>query len=265
MSTALVLSPHLDDAAFSLGPLLAQYSKNTQFVIATAFTKSVLLPTGFALACQLDKGLSANEDYMAIRRSEDATWADCLNVKIVYGEFLEAPHRGYHSAKELFGSVLPEQDIRNNLRHWITELIKTYEPHALFCPLGIGHHVDHILIRETVAQLDLPNSPNGPDAPDAPDTPLKPNLPVYFFKDLPYASNTEHLSIQHYLNSDKKWFEYSINLSNESINSAYIATTSYKTQIPFQFGNNTAMKEKLENSWGHCLTIYSTDPQAFHF
>lgn len=256
MNVVLVLSPHLDDAAFSLGPLLAQYAKTTQFVIATAFTGSVRKPTGFALACQLDKGLSANDDYMSIRRAEDAIWAQSLGVKAVYGEFLEAPHRGYNSAKELFTSVLPEQSVRSELYQWVSELIKSHKPSVLFCPLGIGSHVDHILIRETVALLGAPHKLDAPDAP---------SIPVYFFKDLPYAGNDENLVIEHFLNSDKKWHEHSVNLSNVAINSAFIATTAYKTQIPFQFGNHDLMKQKLEKSWGKSLSMYSTSIQPVNF
>src|SRR5438309_440747 len=39
--------------------------------MVTAFTATVLPATGFALACQLDKGLSPEVDYMALRRDEE--------------------------------------------------------------------------------------------------------------------------------------------------------------------------------------------------
>ena len=72
MPTALALSPHLDDAAFSCGGLLASLAREGWHVVmATLFTASVADPTGFALACQLDKGLPAEVDYMALRRAED--------------------------------------------------------------------------------------------------------------------------------------------------------------------------------------------------
>ena len=60
MPTALALSPHLDDAAFSAGGTLVRLAAGGwQVVMATVFTASVADPQGFALACQLDKGLSA--------------------------------------------------------------------------------------------------------------------------------------------------------------------------------------------------------------
>ena len=73
MPSALALSPHLDDAAFSCGGTLAALAaEGWEVVVATLFTASVEAPTGFALACQTDKGLPADADYMAIRRAEDA-------------------------------------------------------------------------------------------------------------------------------------------------------------------------------------------------
>ncbi len=72
MPTALALSPHLDDAVFSAGGLLASLAaQGWRVVMATTFTQSVPDPKGFALACQLDKGLGPEVDYMALRRDED--------------------------------------------------------------------------------------------------------------------------------------------------------------------------------------------------
>ncbi|WP_207955961.1 PIG-L deacetylase family protein [Rubrobacter marinus] len=70
--TALFVSPHLDDVAFSCGGALALLAREGwRTVLATVFTRSVPDPTGFALACQTDKGLPPEVDYMALRREED--------------------------------------------------------------------------------------------------------------------------------------------------------------------------------------------------
>ena len=107
MPTALILSPHLDDAVFSCGGLMAQLvDSGWCTVMATAFTATVLPVTGFPLACQLDKGLSAEVDYMALRREEDRRAASVLGVQDVrWLDLPEAPHRGYGSAPELFGEI----------------------------------------------------------------------------------------------------------------------------------------------------------------
>ena len=65
MSTTLFLSPHLDDVAFSCGATVAKLARDGRAVVATMFTASVAAPRGFALACQTDKGLPEDADYMA--------------------------------------------------------------------------------------------------------------------------------------------------------------------------------------------------------
>ena len=109
MPTALALSPHLDDAAFSCGGLLASLARQGwRTVMATLFTGSVPDPQGFALACQLDKGLSAGIDYMALRRGEDARAAAELGIAPPrHMPFREAPHRGYGRPRSCSGKPAP--------------------------------------------------------------------------------------------------------------------------------------------------------------
>ena len=86
-------------SVFSCGGLLAQLGdRGWRTVLATAFTATVLPATGFALACQLDKGLGPEVDYMALRRDEDRAAAAILGVSdLRWLDLPEAPHRGYGS------------------------------------------------------------------------------------------------------------------------------------------------------------------------
>ncbi len=90
------VSPHLDDAVFSMGGLMAALAEEGhELHLITCFTRSVPDPSGFALACQLDKGLSAEVDYMALRRQEDVVACQQLSVQPHWLDLPEAPHRGY--------------------------------------------------------------------------------------------------------------------------------------------------------------------------
>ena len=144
MPTALFLSPHLDDVAFSCGGLLAQLGdRGWRTVMATAFTRSVPNPAGFALACQTDKGLAPDVDYMALRRDEDRAAAAILGTEARWLDLPEAPHRGYHSAPALFGPVLDGDDIWRPLTDRIADLVAELRPDLLLAPQGLGNHVDH--------------------------------------------------------------------------------------------------------------------------
>ena len=107
MRRAVAVSPHLDDAAFSAGGVLAGLAAaGWDVALVTVFTATVPEPTGFALACQTDKGFGPEVDYMALRRDEDHAAAAVLGLgEVVHLPLPEAPHRGYGSPAELFGRV----------------------------------------------------------------------------------------------------------------------------------------------------------------
>ena len=145
MPLALLLSPHLDDVAFSCGGFAAGLAAaGWDTVLVTAFTRSVTPVTGFALACQLDKGLPPDADYMAIRRAEDRDAGTILACReIRWLDLPEAPHRGYESAPALFGAIHDDDPIAAELAAHFTALAAELRPDLVLAPQGLGNHVDH--------------------------------------------------------------------------------------------------------------------------
>ena len=154
---ALFLSPHLDDVAFSCGGTVASIAADGgggwRCTVATAFTRSVPDPAGFALDCQLDKGLSADVDYMALRRTEDERACDALGAACVHLDFPEAPHRGYGSAAALFAGVRADDDVGPALAAALRDLYAADPPDLLFLPAGCGNHVDHLQLIAAAAAV----------------------------------------------------------------------------------------------------------------
>ena len=154
--TALFLSPHLDDVVFSCGGLAAiLHDRGWRTILATAFTATVLPVRGFALACQLDKGLPAEVDYMALRRDEDLAAAAILGFSEVRHLGLpEAPHRGYNDAVALFGPLLDDDPVPPLLATHLTTLARECAADLVLVPQGLGGHVDHRqMVRATDAVL----------------------------------------------------------------------------------------------------------------
>ena len=238
MSVILVFSPHLDDAAFSVGPIVAELSDRSEVFVATAFTKSEPELSEFALACQLDKGLPADVDYMAIRRREDLEWSRRIGAQSVHGVLAEAPHRGYQSARELFGSVLPTDKLEDALKVWFEVLISTLKPTAILCPIGVGNHIDHLWVREVAR------------------TTLSHRFPLFFFRDLPYASKLNPFHVEDYLGSSSIWHELKVPVSQTAVSKAQFAAEAYQTQIAFQFGHIGQMKNTLGEAWAQCLPLF---------
>jgi LmbE family N-acetylglucosaminyl deacetylase len=171
---ALFVSPHLDDVAFSCGGTLAALAREGwHCTLLTCFTASVADPRGFALACQTDKGIAPEVDYMALRRREDELAAQRLGaVEVVHLPLPEAPHRGYASAPELFGPV------RDDVWRELAPLLPRGHD-RVFLPQGKGGHVDHVqVIRAAEAAglrgshyADLPYDLDGTDGHPGPVTP----------------------------------------------------------------------------------------------
>ncbi len=219
MPTALFLSPHLDDVAFSCGGLMAQLADaGWRCAMATAFTATVLPVTGFALACQLDKGLEPEIDYMALRREEDRAAAAILGVSdLRWLDLPEAPHRGYSTAAELFGAIRPDDDIWLQLAERIAALVDELQPDLVSAPQGLGGHVDHRQMIHAVSHVVPPH--------------------LAFYRDTPYAIRNPNAV----LNVEASGMHECVLGITDGLQRKIDASCAYGSQIGFQFGGSAAV------------------------
>ena len=223
--TALAFSPHLDDAVFSCGGALAALSREGwRVVVATLFTRSVPAPQGFALACQLDKGLGPEVDYMALRRQEDTAAMRALHVgPPVHVALPEAPHRGYHSARALFEPPLASDVIRGALRAAATDLCAAYAPDLVLAPQAVGGHVDHVQV--VLALEDI-------------------TRPILWWRDFPYAARTARPAEPFY-EPMSRLPACVLSLDAEAQAAKETACAAYASQIGFQFGGRDGLRATL--------------------
>ena len=222
MKTVLAISPHLDDAVFSAGGLLKRRAcEGYRVVIATVFTASVPDPKGFALACQLDKGLAPDVDYMALRRDEDAVACAVIGAEPVWLPFREAPHRGYHSAAALFDGIRSDDNVGEAIAHELAALICSICPDEILAPRGIGNHVDHLIVARAVGAA---------------------GVSTCLWTDYPYSIRHGHGPLV----AEDETRIHAVTLTDTEIRSKIQAAAAYTTQIPFQFGDF----DELERSVG---------------
>ena len=218
MTHIVAISPHLDDAAFSVGGLLAARARaGDRVTIVTCFTGNVAQPTGFALACQLDKGLSAEVDYMALRRAEDVAACAVIGAQAIHLPLLEAPHRGYASAPELFAARRDDDTMLAPLTAALSRQIAALAPDVLLGPLAIGDHVDHWLVRDALTAIDAC---------------------ALLWEDWPYLTRaarrpTGSPALHH-------------DLSNEDRAARVAMCAAYASQLGFQFGSLAAMTDAID-------------------
>ncbi|MDX7949731.1 PIG-L family deacetylase [Lichenihabitans sp. Uapishka_5] len=227
--TALALSPHLDDAVFSCGGTLNRLARaGWRVVVATLFTRSVLNPTGFALACQLDKGLTPEVDYMALRRAEDDAALQRLGCEPDHGDLVEAPHRGYDSARALFAGPLPADTIVEALGRTVSDLRARVRPDLLLAPQAIGGHVDHIQLVRALGE---------------------PEGPVLWWRDFPYLvrSATPPEPFGAVMAAKPEW---AVTLDALAIAQKEAACLAYASQLGYQFGGPDGLRERLAATGG---------------
>lgn len=227
MPVALALSPHLDDAAFSCGGTLATLADaGWTIVMATIFTASVPDPKGFALACQTDKGLGPEVDYMLLRRAEDRRAAEALGIAPpLHLPFREAPHRGYGAPADLFAAPRDDDDIVGALADAVSALIKDVSPDLIFAPQSVGGHVDHVQLVRAIGHV----------AGDA---------PILWWRDFPYT--VRHTQPQEPFGSRfAKLPEHAVHYCASAEEKKALACAAYATQLGYQFGGVEGLLRRL--------------------
>ncbi|UOQ69678.1 PIG-L deacetylase family protein [Hymenobacter volaticus] len=227
MPTALFISPHLDDVAFSCGGTFATLAQaGWQCVLLTVFTRSVPNPTGFALACQTDKGLVPEVDYLALRRAEDTAAAQCLGaIAVRWLDLPEAPHRGYHSPAALFAEPLPTDDVVEDLVPILTAELASTVPQLVFVPQGLGQHIDHRRVMQALQVVGLPT------------------LPILWYRDTPYIIRQPDAEPAPELPTGL--VKVAMPLSTVALKAKVAAAQAYASQIDFQFGGADQTRVKL--------------------
>jgi LmbE family N-acetylglucosaminyl deacetylase len=134
----IILSPHIDDAAFGLTLTIEKFITNkVPVTIINCFT--VTRWTGVFVSRDI-------EVVSRLRKEEDAEYNKLFNsqINIVNLDLLDAPLRN--------GYIFQNQPFQQNELELIEDLRKLLEHHVLngilLCPLAIGNHIDHVICRE---------------------------------------------------------------------------------------------------------------------
>ncbi len=227
MPSVLAISPHLDDAAFSAGGTLARLAAaGWDAEVATVFAASVPDPGGFALACQLDKGLPPSADYMALRRAEDALACAALGARATWLPLREAPHRGYGSPAELFGALRPDDQAGEAVTAALGDLLADRRPDLTLAPQAIGGHVDHAQVVRALQRL----------------TPARPLL---WWTDWPYAARPHTHPARPFELAMGALPILTVHFDPAAKRAACAA---YATQIGYQFGGEAGLDRALDET-----------------
>lgn len=173
----LYLSPHLDDAVYSLGGLLHKQSQaGARVVVVTLCAGAPPARPLSPFAQGIHARWAAAEDgapglpaapsaVVALRRQEDLDALSELGAEAVHLDVPDCIYRVnpstdwpmYTTEAALFGPLHPSENaLIRRVSSKLTTLLRGFGRHHLYVPLGLGQHVDHQLTRraaETVGGL----------------------------------------------------------------------------------------------------------------
>jgi len=156
----IYLSPHLDDAIYSCGGLIWEQTQAGQkvdiwTVCAGDPPPGPLSPFAASLHARWKTGTHAGH----VRRAEDRRAASCLGAGIrhlhlpdcIYRCHPDSGEALYPSEEAIFGEVNP---VEAPILSWFSTLLKNETPPetGVVCPLTLGGHVDHRLVRLAAEQ-----------------------------------------------------------------------------------------------------------------
>lgn len=166
----VVLSPHLDDAALSCGALMTYAAARTSVTVATLFTEAGRPPYTLSARRYLHQvGADDAETLYRQRRAEDRAALEPMAISCVHAGLTEAQFRRRPGpgGRPWFTAVLPElAHIYPVYRLHVTsgriaptdagtlreaagfiQRMAGRGPNLMLAPLGVGGHVDHVLVR----------------------------------------------------------------------------------------------------------------------
>lgn len=155
MKKTIYLSPHLDDVTLSCGGSVFHQSCQGDQVEVWTFTAGKPNPQDLPkVARLLHQRWGTDESAVSIRRDEDLAACKVLGANAIHLDWLDCIYRFKENGDSL---VQSESDIFNakpemELVREIAAYLKNTVPDdaQLVSPLGIGGHIDHLLIVEAV-------------------------------------------------------------------------------------------------------------------
>lgn len=147
-SKTVIISPHLDDAVFSLGAALHDGHIGNVTIISV-FSRS---------RYRID-GLGSEIDVTRERKQEDLAACRTVGAEALHLDLPDASLRGCYAteADYMLPNLVPEIDpIWPNTLGALRNVLFGIDWHQAFLPLGVGGHIDHLIARDAARNILRP-------------------------------------------------------------------------------------------------------------
>lgn len=221
----IIFSPHLDDAVLCCGGLIAKYVDAGHTVTMHTLFCGYAHPPFSPIATALHEKWGNPPDMVRLRRAEDLAAGAKLGAKVTHSDWQEPIYRVDEQGQWLYGDIFGQRHPNDN--HLVQELfdhlsnLEDINDSQLYFPLGIGHHVDHIITFEAGLAL------------------LKQGHPVTFYEDFPYTIQKNNYAQRR---AELPDFQPTIiPLTEAEITAKIESFLYYRSQIPMLFGTPEAV------------------------
>jgi len=225
----IYLSPHLDDAALSMGGLIWEQVQAGDSVLVWTICAGDPPPGAFSdFAESLHERWGVGREAIDIRRSEDQE--SCLRLGAEPHHFSlpdciyrRSPKTGTHlydSEESLWFDVHPDELARTQKLAQQLQSLLPFSDARVVCPLALGDHVDHRLTRAAAEQIQTP---------------------LVYYADYPYVLDVDIASVTGDLKSSVS------TLSPEAINAWQQAVAAHQSQISTFWGSLAEMRTAIQS------------------
>lgn len=158
----IYISPHLDDAALSAGGFIYEQTKagipvEIWNIVCGFPPEGELTPLAQFMHFQWKSGTA--EETVRMRRAEDTKATHILGAKATYFDIPDCIYRRGPNGEALYTNIFiephkAEADLPAQIAQSLLPLLQPDD--RVICQLGIGGHVDHILVRQAAELLGRP-------------------------------------------------------------------------------------------------------------
>lgn len=229
------LSPHLDDVILSCGGRL--WVERARGLAPRVITICAGIPNcgqspPFAEVQHAKWGCPPRP--IELRRAEDGAAlarlgiVDVVNLNILDAVYRLAPDGRplYDSEQGIFGELAPsENELAAAIAAEVTRYLPAPGDSEIVAPLGVGHHVDHLLTHVVARHLAAAGHR------------------LLYYEEIPYAARPVQLAAA--LADKIGWKAEALPLDEAAMAAKVAAASYYRSQIPVLFGDDLAMSRDL--------------------
>jgi len=224
----IYISPHLDDAVLSAGGFLyeqeqAGFPVEVWNIVCGFPPPGELTPLAHLL--HFTWGTGSAEDTVKLRRAEDEAATRRIGVKTFNFDVPDCIYRRGPDGEPLYPDIyMPPHPAESGLMDQIAGTIapRLQADDQILCQLGVGKHVDHILVRQAVERL---------------------NHPLWYVADLPYL-----FKLPGQLGPLVAGMKKSLHVITEAGLQTWIeAVMLYESQLSSLFENNDQIEREIRS------------------